>query len=491
MLCHFFLFSALLPSTFTMYTTTLAMSFALYPSSLSSNFNLKSTWKGTKGLIPSMTLPQTIPSRTFKATLLFALGALVGWPFSIILSLPFVFEELFLYSGDVNILASSVLSLFISRFKRFTLSALSSALIILPFLISIDSIAYGRFTLVPFNIISYNLLSSERGAGPELYGTEPWWYYGANLTLAFNLLLPLAALSAPLVLLSNFKSSDRDLSLKFEKDNKTDAPKDGSSPLLLLLVRLAPAYLWIGLLSLQAHKEERFVYPAYPLICFNAAVGLSASHSILERLWTFIFSKSTSSPSKSSPPFINYLFIIPILLATSIISLFRITALSTYYKAPFQVLQDLNSIERSSESNPSISKTICFGQEWYRFPSHFFLPSSFRAEFIKSDFEGILPAHFGWKRERESKRESSENGKDMFVERLDKVSSLIGLEWKRKDETRALGGSFNDLNQEEIDRYVSSKANHLERDVDLLIFSPLFTSRLLFCYLSVDSIVGV
>lgn len=31
---------------------------------------------------------------------MFGLGAIVGWPFSILASFPFVFEELFVYSGD-------------------------------------------------------------------------------------------------------------------------------------------------------------------------------------------------------------------------------------------------------------------------------------------------------------------------------------------------------------------------------------------------------
>ena len=40
-------------------------------------------------------------SRANLATLLFALGAIVGWPFSAALGLPFVFEQLFLTGGDI------------------------------------------------------------------------------------------------------------------------------------------------------------------------------------------------------------------------------------------------------------------------------------------------------------------------------------------------------------------------------------------------------
>jgi alpha-1,2-mannosyltransferase len=39
--------------------------------------------------------------RTFAATLLFAAGAIIGWPFSLLLAVPFVIEELFVYGGDI------------------------------------------------------------------------------------------------------------------------------------------------------------------------------------------------------------------------------------------------------------------------------------------------------------------------------------------------------------------------------------------------------
>ena len=45
---------------------------------------------------------------------------------------------------------------------------------------------------------------------------------------------------------------------------------------------------------------------------------------------------------------------------------------------------------------------VCMGKEWYRFPSHFFLPNGegdadsggARLEFLKSGFNGQLPKHF-------------------------------------------------------------------------------------------------
>ena len=38
--------------------------------------------------------------RTVSATLLFATGGIVGWPFALALAIPFAFEELFIFGAD-------------------------------------------------------------------------------------------------------------------------------------------------------------------------------------------------------------------------------------------------------------------------------------------------------------------------------------------------------------------------------------------------------
>jgi alpha-1,2-mannosyltransferase len=38
--------------------------------------------------------------------------------------------------------------------------------------------------------------------------------------------------------------------------------------------------------------------------------------------------------------------------------------------------------------------TVCIGKEWYRFPSHYFVSSNIRVEFVKSTFNGLLPTKF-------------------------------------------------------------------------------------------------
>ena len=65
-----------------------------------------------------------------------------------------------------------------------------------------------------------------------------------------------------------------------------------SSHFTLLALRLAPFYIWLGILTMQPHKEERFMFPVYPLLCFNAAVA-----TYLIRGWMEVaYIKFTRSP---------------------------------------------------------------------------------------------------------------------------------------------------------------------------------------------------
>lgn len=64
-----------------MYTTMLASAWSFYPA----------------------TSTATGRSRALKATLCFAIGAIVGWPFSAVLAVPFVLEQLFLTGGEVAV----------------------------------------------------------------------------------------------------------------------------------------------------------------------------------------------------------------------------------------------------------------------------------------------------------------------------------------------------------------------------------------------------
>lgn len=133
-------------------------------------------------------------------------------------------------------------------------------------MIAVDSLAYGKLTIVPWNIVKYNIFSSSSGRGPELYGTEPWHFYIQNLVLNFNGVFVLALFSLPALVVTSYVDKKR-LGLVTPKPER-------SSPLTLLTIRLLPLYIWLAVLTIQPHKEERFMFPAYPLICFNAAVTL-------------------------------------------------------------------------------------------------------------------------------------------------------------------------------------------------------------------------
>ena len=43
---------------------------------------------------------------------------------------------------------------------------------------------------------------------------------------------------------------------------------------------------------------------------------------------------------------------------------------------------------------PVTERMLCMGDEWYTFPSHFFVPSNVRLAYVKDSFTGQLPAYF-------------------------------------------------------------------------------------------------
>ena len=240
--------------------------------------------------------------RAYLATLFFALGAIVGWPFSAALGLPFVLEQLFLTGGDIAV-GREAEKLRSKRWETILKAVATGATIAVrachPLSIvradqqipvsMVDSWSYGRSTFPTLNIMLYNILSPS--GGPELYGVSPPTFYLANLFLNFNFLLLLSLISLP-ALAVTYQFDHRRL-------GKTQqAPKAGqTSPYTLLAMRLVPFYLWLGILGAQAHKEERFFFPAYPLLCFNSAVGLYLVKGWMETLYIYM----TKSPYRVSP----------------------------------------------------------------------------------------------------------------------------------------------------------------------------------------------
>ncbi|EGX45799.1 hypothetical protein AOL_s00117g4 [Orbilia oligospora ATCC 24927] len=282
-----------------------------------------------------------------RAITYFAVAGLLGWPFCLALVVP----QLLLWGFDDGRARGSI-----NMVRRMACSVFSP-LIVLAIVIGADSLAYRKPVFVPLNIILYNVFGgSERG--PNLYGTEPWWYYIANLSLNFNI-MAVAALASILVLaITSVILSTGVTRLQF--------------------VLLLPFYLWFGIFSLQPHKEERFMFPAYPALCINAAMSMSWVKGLI------LFSGTKLKIQAKVASALGTSLIAGVLAMSALISTSRTVAIITAYSAP-------QTIYRSGQN---ISGNVCFGKEWYRFPSSYFLPSGARPRFIKSAFTGLLPGAF-------------------------------------------------------------------------------------------------
>lgn len=169
-----------------------------------------------------------------------AASTLVAWPFSGALGIPIAIDAVLLRRNLVTCVKAG-------------LAALVAVLVPL---VAIDSYYFGKLVVAPLNLVKYNVLASDTSS--ELYGTEPWDFYFKNCALNFNVAFPLA-LAAPIL-------------MGLVQIIPGLAAQRPASRLGLLA--LAPLYLWLAIFVPQPHKEERFLYPVYPIICLAAAVSL-------------------------------------------------------------------------------------------------------------------------------------------------------------------------------------------------------------------------
>jgi alpha-1,2-mannosyltransferase len=144
--------------------------------------------------------------------------------------------------------------------------------LILAALVVCDSYMYGRLVLAPLNIVLYNVLNSGEH-GPELYGVEPFSYYVKNLLLNLNVTSVLAIVAYPL--LSLFL-----LVLRSTSNSRIEKQFQVKICLAYVLGLVA----WLVVLGTRPHKEERFMYPVYPLVLILAACSLSHLHRIVASL---------------------------------------------------------------------------------------------------------------------------------------------------------------------------------------------------------------
>ncbi|XP_064490678.1 alpha-1,2-mannosyltransferase ALG9-like isoform X2 [Pseudopipra pipra] len=336
--------------------------------------------------------------KTSVAVLGVAAGALLGWPFSAALGLPIAFDLLILKQ----------------RWKSFLNWCVVSLILFLVPLVVVDSYYYGKLVVAPLNIVLYNVFTPH---GPDLYGTEPWSFYFINGFLNFNVAFILALLVLPLTCLMEC------LLQKFHVQNL-------GRPYWLTL---APMYIWILIFFSQPHKEERFLFPIYPLICLSGAVALSA----LQKCYHFIFQRYRLEHYTVSS---NWLALGTVFLF-GLLSLSRSVALFRGYHGPLDLYPEFHRIA----TDPSIHTVpegrpvnVCVGKEWHRFPSSFLLPENWQLQFILSEFRGQLPKPFA----------------------------------RGPLATRLIPTDMNDQNKEEPSRYIDISKCHYLVDLDTAAETP-------------------
>uniref|UniRef100_A0A7S4K9Z2 Mannosyltransferase n=1 Tax=Odontella aurita TaxID=265563 RepID=A0A7S4K9Z2_9STRA len=321
---------------------------------------------------------------------------------------------------------------------------------------AIDYAHYGRLLSPTLNIFMYNAA----GGGDELYGVEPLSYYVKNLALNFNVVAILGAGALPALLALRWAGD------QLRRGGKGDALTSSSSKeetvtatsLRTAAWILAPLYVWLLVVVPRPHKEERFLFPIYPALCLGAAWVADEAGGLIAAAAAVLLgrysgegsgaedksggsggnvggaSRRPARTAAASSGRIKALVGALIFVPAALLSASRSAALSANYSAPLAVYDALyrRIVERRSARAPSLKEEeeerllACVGGEWYRYPSSYHLPPDVQLGFLKSSFDGQLPQPFA----EYGSREESANAKG-----------------RRR-------GKFNDLNEEETERYV-------------------------------------
>ncbi|KAG0259565.1 mannosyltransferase [Mortierella polycephala] len=396
-------------------------------------------------------------------------GALLGWPFSAAVGLPFAIEELLIHSRSQSKKKTVRFRDWRRvRFLRLVTSSIAVLGCVLVPIVLIDRYYYKKLVIVPLNIVLYNVFGGD--VGPDIFGTEPWWFYILNGLLNFNILFLAAFLSIPVLFITYFTIPE----VLPNPPSSTGQLKD---PLLLFTLKLSPLYLWMVIFIAQPHKEERFLFVVYPLVCFNAVMTLFLVQKLVQRaLDRFVTRSKTAAIHKYSAGLVWV-----VLIASAAISLSRIVALHEHYSAPIEVYRrafdlvkvpSLNVVEGSdpsvlsstASSSPDVIQStnnqkkqeivrVCVGKEWYRFPSHYFLPEGAKLGLLKSHFDGLLPGEFEEMAHDEelpplASRSSAANGKIHHPMRIDWRWSA-----ERRPGTSSVPKTMNNQNKEALEHY--------------------------------------
>ncbi|CAA0816345.1 Dol-P-Man\\x3aMan(6)GlcNAc(2)-PP-Dol alpha-1-2-mannosyltransferase [Striga hermonthica] len=266
-----------------------------------------------------------------------ATGVILGWPFSILAFLPV-----------------TVFSL-VRRFKHAFLSGVVTSLALLALSGVVDYFYYGKWTSSVLNLLIYNVSG---GGESHLYGTEGPLFYLKNGFNNFNFCFVLALLFIVILPIAT---------KKYVPD---------------LLVIISPIYIWLAFMSLQPHKEERFLYPIYPLICVAAS-------AVIESFPDFFRDKY--NPNDGSILVVIAKALRPLALGLILCaSHSRTFSLINGYSAPLEIYKHLEHHDDAVEG-----AVLCVGSEWHRYPSSFLVPDYIKeVRWIDDGFKGLLPFPF-------------------------------------------------------------------------------------------------
>jgi len=117
-----------------------------------------------------------------------------------------------------------------------------------------------------WNFVRYNVVG---GGDSALYGVEGPTYYLRNGLNNFQALLPLAlALPAVAAVAGSgcLLAAQHRGSTPAKQQRSAGAGSRSSSSVLALLACVSPLYVWMAAITALPHKEERFLYVAYPLV---------------------------------------------------------------------------------------------------------------------------------------------------------------------------------------------------------------------------------
>lgn len=154
---------------------------------------------------------------------------------------------------------------------------------------------------------------------------------------------------------------------------------------------LSPLYLWLIVFTLQPHKEERFLFPIYPMITLCGAITIDIIQKLFYRIRNWTKSIKNGSHYLDSTIFIAA----TIMIISTILGMSRIISIYRNYHAPMDLMMELGQYQTNDTIPKNSIRNLCIGKDWYRFPNSFFFPNeTYRIRFLKSDFNGILPAYY-------------------------------------------------------------------------------------------------